>query len=172
MQGKGSCFCMNRGEHHEKNSIYFEMGPDMCYQRCFRTDNVVGKYFNKTCKDYSTTGKVGGQKLSTSLRKLFKIVSLLAAATNVRAMPTMYFPKPKKRRPSGKGKGKGRGAGFCWENGYLYSQTGMSPRHLGVFSFFTLLSAKKYKKIRAGSLRLSHTGYGNLVGRLGQGVCW
>lgn len=111
VQGEGSCFCMNRGEHHEKNSIYFEMGPDMCYQRCFCTDDVVGRYFNKTCKNYST-GKVGGQKLWTSLRKLFISDSLLAAATNVPAMPTMFFPKPKKRRPSGKGKGKGRGTGF------------------------------------------------------------
>lgn len=88
------------------------MRPDMCYQRCFCADDVVGRYVNTTCKDYSTV-EAGGQKLSTSLRKLFKTDSVIAAAISVPAMPTMYFHIPKKRRPSGKGKGKGRGTGIC-----------------------------------------------------------
>lgn len=69
VQGEGSCFCGNRGEHHDSNSVYFEMGPQKCWQRCFCTDDTVGAS-RKTCKEYSTTVG-GGRKLSDKLSKLF-----------------------------------------------------------------------------------------------------
>lgn len=68
VQGEGSCFCGNRGEHHD-SSVFFEMGPQKCWQRCFCTDDTVGAS-RKTFKEYSTTDG-GGRKLSDKLSKLF-----------------------------------------------------------------------------------------------------
>ncbi|CAM9670358.1 unnamed protein product, partial [Pylaiella littoralis] len=69
VHGQGSCFCINRGGHHESNSIYFEMGPDKCWQPCFCTDDTVGSS-GKTCQNFST-GERGGKDLSSVLSKLF-----------------------------------------------------------------------------------------------------
>lgn len=70
VQGEGSSFCGNRGEYHETNSVYFEMGPDECWQRCFCTDDTVGTS-QRTCQEYSTSAR-GGRKLSDELMALFK----------------------------------------------------------------------------------------------------
>lgn len=78
------------------------MGPDVCYQRCFCSDDVVGRFSNKTCKDYSTS-KVRGKKLTGPLMKLFGTDD----SSEISAMPAMVFPKCKKPRPEEKGKGRG-----------------------------------------------------------------
>ncbi|CAM9364994.1 unnamed protein product, partial [Pylaiella littoralis] len=68
VRGQGSCFCINREGHHESNSIYFEMGPDKCWQRCFCTDDTVGSS-GKTCQIFNT-GYRGGKGLPSALSKL------------------------------------------------------------------------------------------------------
>ena len=69
VQGEGSRFCMNRGRHHESNSIYFEMERDVCHQRCFCEDDVVGAT-SMTCKDF-TAHERGGRGLSRVRFELF-----------------------------------------------------------------------------------------------------
>jgi len=94
VQGEGSCFCGNFRGHHESNSVYFEMGPRRCWQRCFCTDDTV-RTSGKTCKDYSASGG-GGRELSNELLALFTTV--ITKSGSIPAMPPA--PKGNPRKPS------------------------------------------------------------------------
>lgn len=91
VQGEGSCFCGNRGDYHQSNSVYLEMGPDKCWQRCFCTDDKAGTS-HKTCKDYST-GDGGGRKLSDKLLKLFTTAPAAGLSGSAPAMPAVHLAK-------------------------------------------------------------------------------
>lgn len=99
VQGEGSCFCGNRGGH-ESNSIFFEMGPERCWQRCFCTDETVGTSSHKTCQEYST-GDDGGRRLSGELLDLFTPSSVTGMSRSPPVRPVVKFPK-KKPRVSGR----------------------------------------------------------------------
>lgn len=96
--GDGSSFCGNRG-YHATSSIFFEMGPDKCWQRCFSSDDIPGSSL-KTCSEYST-GDRGGQRLSLALLKFFKLNSGSSQPDPV--MPTVHAIK-KQRVLNNKGK--------------------------------------------------------------------
>lgn len=98
VQGEGSCFCGNRGRH-ESSSVYFEMGPERCWQRCFCTDDIVGTS-QKTCKEYSI-GTDGGRRLSGELLDLFTPSSVTGMSRSPPVRPVMKFPQ-KKPRVSGR----------------------------------------------------------------------
>lgn len=91
VQGEGSWFYGNRG-FHETNSIYFDMGPDKCWQRWFCTDDITGTS-HKICKD-SSTGNRGGVGLSIALSQHFR-----ADSESPRAAPVVpVSPIPIKSR--------------------------------------------------------------------------
>ncbi|CAN0368560.1 unnamed protein product [Ectocarpus sp. 6 AP-2014] len=68
VQGKGSTFCANGGSH-KQSSVFFEMGPDGYWQRCFCSDDTIGSE-GKTCVEYSKMDS-GGRPLSSELSELF-----------------------------------------------------------------------------------------------------
>lgn len=91
VQGEGSRFCMNRGEHHKNNSIYFEMERDVCHQRCFCEDDVVGAT-GMTCKDYTTRDR-GGRGLWRVLFELFTPDPGAWLSRHTAAMPVIQLEK-------------------------------------------------------------------------------
>jgi len=95
VQGRGSCYCMNRRGHHESNSIYFEMGPGKCWQRCFCTDDTEGA-FRKTCQKYNTVDR-GGKDLPSNLLKLFNSDPAERLSASSPAMPVVQLDGGAKR---------------------------------------------------------------------------
>ncbi|CAM9704089.1 unnamed protein product [Ectocarpus sp. 6 AP-2014] len=69
VQGRGSCYCRNIEGHHRCNTVYFEIGPDKCWQRCFCTDGTVG-VTSTTCAANNKNMR-GGHALTKRLAALF-----------------------------------------------------------------------------------------------------
>lgn len=77
VQGQGSCYCGNIQGHHASNTVYFEIGPTDCWQRCFCTDGTAGVINTTVAGVTSTTCAAnnknmrGGHALPKRLSALF-----------------------------------------------------------------------------------------------------
>ena len=54
--GRGSDHCMNKGDSHTNNSIYFLITPDYCHQMCFSRKDDIRSGGNTTCGKYKSNG--------------------------------------------------------------------------------------------------------------------
>jgi hypothetical protein len=58
VHGAGSCFCMNKGDFHRHNTVWFEVRKDGIRQRCFkRGDNRASSRNGQPCEDFTTAWK-------------------------------------------------------------------------------------------------------------------
>ena len=73
VSGPGSTFCINKGDEHTTNSIYFCISEEEIVQKCFSRKDNVGRS-GKTCKEFRSDSK----PLSLILKRLlFKEEKLL-----------------------------------------------------------------------------------------------
>ncbi|CAM9307395.1 unnamed protein product [Ectocarpus sp. 8 AP-2014] len=114
VQGRGSCYCRNIGGYHASNTVYFELGPDQCWQRCFCGDDTTG-VTGTTCA-VANENRRGGVALPKSLLGLFLPVPSAAAPV----MPQVELPT----RNNKHGKRKLSAMGQFWDA----SSKGKTPK--------------------------------------------
>lgn len=73
VHGNGSCYCMNKGDFHRHNTVWFEIRKEGIRQRCFkRGDNRGDSQHGKKCEEFMTMWKPLPQSLR---RQLFPVES-------------------------------------------------------------------------------------------------